>query len=123
MALPWWLATTACASPPPGPGSFADALAFLFLSPCPQRLLLAAVDLVFLVACLVHLARRCLRRGQGHVPRLPPSPERVPLLQKPSHPPSPPLSRCHVHTLGSSVVFAAASVVLVLALLILPSTP
>ncbi|CAD6261446.1 unnamed protein product [Miscanthus lutarioriparius] len=74
MALPWWLATTACASPPPGPGSFTDALVFLFLSPCPQRLLLAAVDLVFLVACLVHLARRCLRRGQGH-----PGPAAAPL--------------------------------------------
>ncbi|CAD6264199.1 unnamed protein product [Miscanthus lutarioriparius] len=108
MALPWWLATKACTAPPPGPGSFADLLAFLFLSPCPQRLLLAA--------CLVHLARRRLRRGQGH-PAAPaaapaPTPEREALLQKPSHHPSPPLSRRHVLALGASAVFAAASAVL-----------
>ena len=41
-----------------------------------------------------------------------PSPEREPLLQKPSHPPSPPLSRRHVLALGASAVFAAASAVL-----------
>ncbi|XP_021319777.1 ABC transporter C family member 4 isoform X2 [Sorghum bicolor] len=132
MALPWWLATTACAAPPPGPGSFADALAFLFLSPCPQRVLLAAADLAFLVACLVLLARRRLRlrRGQGHpapaaAPAPAPAPEREALLQqKPNHHPSPPLSLRHVLALGASAVFAAASAVLLaLALLLLPSAP
>ncbi|KAJ1270321.1 hypothetical protein BS78_06G045100 [Paspalum vaginatum] len=121
MVLPWWLATTACAAPPPGPaGSFADALAFLFLSPCTQRALLGAVDLVFLAACVVLLARRRRRRG---APRAPAPPEGEPLLQKPSHPPPPPLVR-YVLALGASTVFAAASVVLLaLALLLLPSTP
>ncbi|OEL34624.1 ABC transporter C family member 4 [Dichanthelium oligosanthes] len=118
MALPWWLATTACAAPPPGTGSLADWLAFLFLSPCPQRALLAAVDLVFLAACLVLLARR-LRRG-GSAASAPP--EREALLKKPDHT-SPPLFR-YVVALGASTVFAAASVVLlVLAVLLLPNTP
>uniref|UniRef100_A0A804RDZ8 ABC transporter C family member 4 n=2 Tax=Zea mays TaxID=4577 RepID=A0A804RDZ8_MAIZE len=120
MALPWWLTTKACTAPPPGPGSFSDAVAFLFLSPCPQRGLLATADLVFLVACIVRLARR-LRRGHP-VPAAAPPPEREALLQKPNHP-SPPLVR-HVLALGASAVFAAVSVVLLaLALLLLPATP
>ncbi|XP_062183787.1 ABC transporter C family member 4-like [Phragmites australis] len=116
MALPWWLATTACA--PPQPGSFADLLAFLLLSPCPQRALFGAVDLAFLVASLVLLACRLLRRGDSGAA----TPEREALLRKPS-PPAPALFRYAV-ALGASAVFAAASVVLLaLALLLLPSTP
>jgi ATP-binding cassette subfamily C (CFTR/MRP) protein 1 len=119
MARPWWLGTTACAVPPPGHGSLADALTFVFLSPCPQRALLGAVDLVFLASCLVTLARR-LRRGGGSVAAAPP--EREALLQKPDHPSPPPFR--YVVSLGASAVLAAASVVLlVLALLLLPSTP
>ncbi|KAL6650385.1 hypothetical protein ACP70R_009310 [Stipagrostis hirtigluma subsp. patula] len=53
-ALPWWLATTACTPPPSS-----ARLAFLFLSPCPQRALLAALDLLFLLSALA-LALRAL---------------------------------------------------------------
>ncbi|XP_062225216.1 ABC transporter C family member 4-like [Phragmites australis] len=115
MTLPWWLATTACAPPPAA--SFADLLAFLFLSPCPQRALVGAVDLVFIAASLVIVVCR-LRRGDPSAA----APEREALLQKPSQP-APPLFRYAV-ALGVSAVFAAASVVLLaLALLLLPSTP
>ncbi|KAF8666092.1 hypothetical protein HU200_053802 [Digitaria exilis] len=121
MALPWWLATTACAAPPPGSGSLADWLAFIFLSPCPQRALLGAVDLVFLAACLVLLARRLLRGGVSAA-AAPPS-EGEALLEKPDRHPSPPLFP-YALALGSSAAFEAASVVLlVLAVLLLPSTP
>ncbi|TKW03487.1 hypothetical protein SEVIR_7G027800v4 [Setaria viridis] len=122
MALPWWLATTACAAPPPGHGSLADLLAFVLLSPCPQRALVGAVDLVFLAACLVLLARRP-RSGGGSAVAAAAPPEREALLQKPSHHPSPPPFR-YVVSLGASAVLAAASVVLLaLAILLLPSTP
>ncbi|CAL5035557.1 unnamed protein product [Urochloa decumbens] len=69
-ALPWWLATTACSPPPPASRSFPSLLAFLFLSPCPQRALLAAIDLLFLlaVAALALAARawRSRRRNDHH---------------------------------------------------------
>ncbi|CAN6275258.1 unnamed protein product [Urochloa humidicola] len=123
MALPWWLATTACAAPPPGPVSLADALAFLFLSPCPQRALLGAVDLVFLVACLALLARGRLRRRRGSSAAAAAAadpPEREALLQKPDRPSSPPFR--YAVALGASAVLAAASAVLLaLALLLLPA--
>jgi ABC-type multidrug transport system fused ATPase/permease subunit len=63
-ALPWWLSTTAC-SPPPR--SLPASLAFLFLSPCPQRALLAALDLVFLLAALALALRawHTRRRNDG----------------------------------------------------------
>ncbi|GJN12103.1 hypothetical protein PR202_ga30352 [Eleusine coracana subsp. coracana] len=123
MALPWWLGTTAC-SPPPRAGSVADLLAFAFLSPCPQRLLLGAVDLAFVATSLV-LAFRCRRlrcgddsSGAGAAP------EREALLLlhlKPSAPPARALLSGHAAALGTSAVLAAASAVLfVLALLRLP---
>ncbi|TVU07241.1 hypothetical protein EJB05_47288, partial [Eragrostis curvula] len=114
MALPWWLTTTACA--PPRAGSLADLVAFGFLSPCPQRALLGAVDLVFLAACLVLAARRLLRRSGGDSGAG--GPEHEALLHKPS-----PSTRVHYYAaaLGASAVLAAASVVLLaLALLRLP---
>ncbi|KAJ1270320.1 hypothetical protein BS78_06G045000 [Paspalum vaginatum] len=58
-ALPWWLGTTAC-SPPPS--SLPGALAFVVLSPCPQRALAAALDLVFLLAAIA-LALRARRHS------------------------------------------------------------
>ncbi|WVZ84039.1 hypothetical protein U9M48_031117, partial [Paspalum notatum var. saurae] len=64
-ALPWWQATTAC-SPPPSTLSLPRALAFLVLSPCPQRALAAALDLVFLLAAIaVALRARLSRRRHG----------------------------------------------------------
>ncbi|OEL20416.1 ABC transporter C family member 4 [Dichanthelium oligosanthes] len=116
MALPWWLATTACAPPLPQSGSLTDRLAFLFLSPCPQRALLGAVDLAFLAVSLVVVARRQCR-GESAAD----APEREALLHEPK--PSLPLFR-YALALAASAVFAAASVVLLaLALLLQPSTP
>ncbi|CAN6270976.1 unnamed protein product [Urochloa humidicola] len=122
MALSWWFATTACTAPPPGPRSLTDALAFLFLSPCPQRALLGAADLVFLAACLALLARGRLRRGGGSAAAAAP-PEREVLLQKPDRPLSlPPPPFRYLVALGASAVFAASSAVLfALALLLLPT--
>ncbi|CAL5028657.1 unnamed protein product [Urochloa decumbens] len=119
MTLPWWLATMACAPPLPPSGSLADALVFLFLSPCPQRALLGAVDLVFLAASLVLVARgRLRRRESSSAPAA--APEREPLLRDPK--PSPPLFR-RALALAASSVFAAASVALVApVLLLLPTT-
>uniref|UniRef100_J3LW13 ABC transporter C family member 13 n=1 Tax=Oryza brachyantha TaxID=4533 RepID=J3LW13_ORYBR len=125
LLLPRWMATAACSPPPPG-GSFADLLAFLFLSPCPQRALLGAVDLAFVVASLVVLIARWRRsRGSGGGGGgTGDGPEREALLRKP--PPSARPFRAAVRyalALGASVVFAAASAVLVvLALFLLPST-
>ncbi|CAL5035561.1 unnamed protein product [Urochloa decumbens] len=120
MALPWWLATMECAAPPHGPGSFADALAFLFLSPCPQRALLGAVDLVFIAASFALVARGRLRRGG--ISAAAAAPEREALLQKPGSLSSPPPPFRYVVALGASAVLAAASAVLLaLALLLLPS--
>ncbi|KAL6650383.1 hypothetical protein ACP70R_009308 [Stipagrostis hirtigluma subsp. patula] len=120
LALASWLATTACAPPPQQPGSFAGLLAFAFLSPCPQRALLGAVDLVFLAVSLVFAARRGLRRRDSGDAAAPESEE---LLRKPLPPPAPLLVR-HAVALGASAVHAAASVVLLaLALLLLPGTP
>ncbi|KAL6841170.1 hypothetical protein ACP4OV_029139 [Aristida adscensionis] len=124
MALPWWLATAACA-PPPQAASFAGELAFVFLSPCPQRALLGSVDLAFLAASLVLLARRGLRRraGSSGAAGAGAAPEREALLPKPP-PPATPASFLHAAALGASAVLAAASVVLLaLALLLLPSPP
>ena len=87
MALPWWLATTACA-PSSGSLGLGGWLAFLFLSPCPQRALLGAVDLVFLAASLIFAARRPRSAKSGTAA----APEREALLQEPK--PSPPLFRC-----------------------------
>uniref|UniRef100_A0A0E0GY00 ABC transporter C family member 13 n=1 Tax=Oryza nivara TaxID=4536 RepID=A0A0E0GY00_ORYNI len=113
LLLPGWMATTAC-SPPSG-GSFPDLLAFLFLSPCPQRALLGAVDLVFVVASLVVLARP--RGGGGGAGD---GPEREALLPKPRASGRP--FRVAV-ALGASGVFAAASAILLaLALFLLPNT-
>ncbi|KAG2565270.1 hypothetical protein PVAP13_7NG063800 [Panicum virgatum] len=115
MALPWWLATPACA-PPSGSLGLGGWLAFLFLSPCPQRALLGAVDLVFLAASLIFAARRPRSAKSGTAA----APEREALLQEPK--PSPPLFRCAL-ALAASAVFAAASVVLLaLALVLLPGT-
>ncbi|XP_025825744.1 ABC transporter C family member 4-like isoform X2 [Panicum hallii] len=113
MALPWWLASTACAPPS---GSLGGWLAFLILSPCPQRALLGAVDLVFLVASLVLAARRPRSVESGPAA----APEREALLQEPKT--SPPLFR-YALALAASAVFAAASVVLLaLALVLQPGT-
>ncbi|PUZ46363.1 hypothetical protein GQ55_7G069300 [Panicum hallii var. hallii] len=76
-ALPWWLATTACSPPPTSSRSLPARLAFLFLSPCPQRALLATLDLAFLLAALA-LAFRARRRDDGGLDRR--TPEREPLL-------------------------------------------
>ncbi|SPT16941.1 unnamed protein product [Triticum aestivum] len=77
-SAPWWLATTAC-SPPPS-ASLPDRLAFVFLSPCPQRALLAGIDLLFLLAALALSLRARLhhhyRARQDHH-------EQEPLLAKP----------------------------------------
>nr|CAB3486518.1 unnamed protein product [Digitaria exilis] len=115
MTLPWWLLTTSCTPPS---SSLAGTLAFLFLSPCPQRALLAAVDILFLAACLVLLA---LRLGSSSPSR---APEREPLLQRVPKPPSPSPPRFrYTLALAASSVFAAGSVVLlVLILLLLPLT-
>ena len=73
-ALPWWLATAACSVPPaPGASSVHGRLAFLFLSPCPQRAVLAALDILFLLSALTlalvlsaRLSRRtALRDGRA----------------------------------------------------------
>ncbi|CAO2034161.1 unnamed protein product [Urochloa humidicola] len=61
-ALPWWLATTACSPPPPASRSLPETLAFLFLSPCPQRAVLVALDLLFLLAALAINLRAWLSR-------------------------------------------------------------
>nr|CAB3486519.1 unnamed protein product [Digitaria exilis] len=123
-ALPWWLATAAC-SPPPAPGtsSIAGRLAFLFLSPCPQRALLAAVDILFLLAAgtlalRARLSRRAARHdgGSGGLAR-------EPLLAKSEDqalPPSVRRGRSATHGLAlaaEAVQAAAAVVLLVLALL------
>ncbi|KAG8064047.1 hypothetical protein GUJ93_ZPchr0004g38273 [Zizania palustris] len=116
--LPRWLATTVC-SPPVG--SFTDQLAFLFLSPCPQRAVLGAVDLAFVVASLAIVARR-LRGGGGDTGD---APEREALLPKPS-PSVRPFRAAVLYALalGASAVFSAASAVLLaLALFLLPNTP
>ncbi|RLM73469.1 ABC transporter C family member 14 [Panicum miliaceum] len=71
-ALLWWLATIACSPPPPPPTSHSlpATLAFLFLSPCPQRALTASLDLVFLVTTLaLALALRARRHDDGGLDR------------------------------------------------------
>uniref|UniRef100_A0A0D9W2Q2 ABC transporter C family member 13 n=1 Tax=Leersia perrieri TaxID=77586 RepID=A0A0D9W2Q2_9ORYZ len=127
-SLPWWLSTTAC-SPPPS-SSFPDLLAFLFLSPCPQRALLAALDLAFLLAALFlavrarlsRSSRRGITNGNGsHAAAA----EEEPLLAKPPPPPTPGRSGRLRHgiALAVSVALAAASLVLlVTAVLLLPRT-
>ncbi|CAM0907937.1 unnamed protein product [Alopecurus aequalis] len=77
-SVPWWLATTAC-SPPPS-SSLSDHLAFLFLSPCPQRALLAAIDLLFLLAALALSLRARLRPSRATTTQT----EEEPLLAKPA---------------------------------------
>ncbi|OEL32798.1 ABC transporter C family member 14 [Dichanthelium oligosanthes] len=121
-ALPWWLATAAC-SPPSAPGasSVPARLAFLFLSPCPQRALLAALNLIFLLAALALAlrARFLSRRAARHHGGL----DREPLLAKSAddHAPLPVrrgVSFRHGLALAASAVQATAAIVLlVLALL------
>ncbi|XP_044973529.1 ABC transporter C family member 14-like [Hordeum vulgare subsp. vulgare] len=108
--LPWWLATTQCTPPPPSSAS----LAFIFLSPCPQRALLGAIDLLFLAASLILLL--VIRRGSGRA-----GPEHDPLLPTPAAP-SRPITARYAVALGASAVFAAASAVLLaIAAFLLPA--
>nr|CAB3483987.1 unnamed protein product [Digitaria exilis] len=123
-ALPGWLATAAC-SPPPAPGTFSieGRLAFLFLSPCPQRALLAAVDILFLLAAGTLALRARLSRlaarhdgGSGGL-------SREPLLAKyedQAPPPSVRRGRSATHglALAAEAVQAAASVVLLVVALL-----
>jgi ATP-binding cassette, subfamily C (CFTR/MRP), member 1 len=103
MALPWWLATTAC-SARPAAGFLAGQLAFLFLG---------AVDLAFVAACLVLAARRPRSSGDDDDD---PVGEAEALLPKPSS-----LRSRHLAAAGASSVLAASSaVLLVLALQLLP---
>uniref|UniRef100_A0ACD5YZ98 Uncharacterized protein n=1 Tax=Avena sativa TaxID=4498 RepID=A0ACD5YZ98_AVESA len=107
--LPWWLATTGC-SPSPSSGSLTDILAFLFLSPCPQRALLGALDLLFLLTALVlALAGRGSRSTAVDVA----APEREPLLPAPTFRTY--TARYAVGIGASSVLAAAAAVLLALA--------
>uniref|UniRef100_A0A0E0KN69 ABC transporter C family member 13 n=1 Tax=Oryza punctata TaxID=4537 RepID=A0A0E0KN69_ORYPU len=130
-SLPWWLSTTACSPPPPCPSSsLTDRLAFLFLSPCPQRVVLGgAVDLAFLLAVVFLAVRSRLSRSRrgvianengNHA-------EEEPLLAKPPQQSVAAVTRCgslrHGVALAASVCFAAASLVLlVLAVVLLPRT-
>uniref|UniRef100_A0A8R7P9I4 Uncharacterized protein n=3 Tax=Triticum urartu TaxID=4572 RepID=A0A8R7P9I4_TRIUA len=112
---PWWLPTIGCSPPPSSSSSFAGTLAFLLLSPCPQRALLGAIDLLFLAASLV-LAALCRRGANGA------SPEKDPLLPSPT--PDVPVRATgrHAVALGASAVTSAASVVLLaLAIFLLPA--
>ncbi|XP_073009640.1 ABC transporter C family member 14-like [Typha latifolia] len=59
-ALPPWLNSLTC-SPPATVHAF-QWLSFLFLSPCPQRLWLAAVDALFLLVLLFFSVRKLLSR-------------------------------------------------------------
>ena len=120
-ALPWWLATAACSVPPaPGASSVHGRLAFLFLSPCPQRALLAALDLLFILAALaLAVSARLSRRGAPRDDRA-----REPLLAKSADQAPSPVRRGrssrHGLALAASVVqVAGAIVLLVLALLCL----
>ncbi|KAF2932969.1 hypothetical protein DAI22_04g042000 [Oryza sativa Japonica Group] len=132
-SLPWWLSTTACSPPPPSSSSFSlsDRLAFLFLSPCPQRVVLGgAVDLAFLLAVVFVAVRARLSRSrrEGIANGNGDHAEEEPLLAKPSVvaavPPPPPRGGLrHALALAASVCFAAASLVLlVLAVVLLPRT-
>ncbi|XP_047065452.1 ABC transporter C family member 14-like [Lolium rigidum] len=100
-SVPWWLATTACA-PPPHP-SLPDRLAFLLLSPCPQRALLAALDLLFLLAALALSLRLTRSSHEDHEP----------LLAKPA-PPHRRGTRSFRHrlALAASTALAAGSLLL-----------
>ncbi|XP_044964033.1 ABC transporter C family member 14-like [Hordeum vulgare subsp. vulgare] len=113
MPAPWWLATTACTPPPSA--SLSDRLAFLLLSPCPQRALLGGLDLLFVLAALaLSLRARLSRRHEDS--------QEQPLLAKPR-----PRGRGffrfrHRLALGASSALAAASLVLLaLSLLLLPA--
>ncbi|KAM0850576.1 hypothetical protein ACQ4PT_052987 [Festuca glaucescens] len=103
--LPWWLPTPECS--PPQSGSTADTIAFLFFSPCPQRALLGAIDLLFLLASFVLVLRR--RRGSGADDGK--TAEREPLLSLTT-----PMFRVttghYAVALGASAVTSAASTVL-----------
>ncbi|CAM0907934.1 unnamed protein product [Alopecurus aequalis] len=105
--LPWWLPTTDCSPPSPG------ALAFLFLSPCPQRALLGALDLLFLLATLAHAL--LTRRSVDHAA----APEHEPLLPAPQVRTD--AGPHYAVALGASAFLAAASAVLLaLAVILLP---
>ncbi|ONM18776.1 ABC transporter C family member 14 [Zea mays] len=125
-ALPWWLATTACSAPPtPAASSVAGRLAFLFLSPCLQRALLAAIDLLFLVVALAVILRARLARSNDGLSLGLDHREREPLLAKPATTDQapPPLRRSwsfqHGLALATSAVQAAAALVLLLLLALL----
>ncbi|KAM3372809.1 hypothetical protein ACQJBY_019610 [Aegilops geniculata] len=121
-AVPWWLATTACSPDPLSSASLPDRFAFVFLSPCPQRALLAALDLLFLLAALaLSLRARLLhRRAQHHS-------EDEPLLAKPAPSAEAPARARgrgfrHRLALGASSALAAGSLLLLaLAFLLLPA--
>jgi len=109
--------------------SILGRLAFLFLSPCPQRALLAALDLLFLVAALAVTlrARRLSRRGNDddgsdlgldHRAREPLLAKPVTTDQTPA-PAPPPLRFRHGLALAASAVQAAAALVLLLLLALL----
>ncbi|TVU00075.1 hypothetical protein EJB05_54519, partial [Eragrostis curvula] len=136
-SLPWWIATTACSPPPSSsqPESLPGRLAFLVLSPCPQRLLLAALDLLFVLAALALAVRARLSRRRPADGGLDDHHAREPLLAKPTtataaeaetdhaHAAAEPTPRRgngfrHALALAASVTQAAAALVLlVLALL------
>ncbi|EMS55122.1 hypothetical protein TRIUR3_00848 [Triticum urartu] len=102
--LPWWLAPTECTPQPSSSGSLAGTLAFIFLSPCPQRALLGAIDLLFLLASLLLVLAK--RRGSGRA-----GPEHEALLPTPTAP-SRSITCGYAVALGASAVLAAASAVL-----------
>ncbi|XP_073363857.1 ABC transporter C family member 4-like [Aegilops tauschii subsp. strangulata] len=102
--LPWWLSTTECTPQPSSSGSLSGTLAFIFLSPCPQRALLGAIDLLFLLASLLLVLAK--RRGSGRA-----GPEHEALLPTPTAP-SRSITYGYAIALGASAVFAAASAVL-----------
>ncbi|GJN19354.1 hypothetical protein PR202_gb06621 [Eleusine coracana subsp. coracana] len=120
MAHRWWMTTTGCTPPS---GNFLDFLAFLFLSPCPQRALLGSVNLVSLVVTVT--ARRRLRIRGGYSSRAA-APENEALIIPPKV--SLTLTAAahfrYAVAFGASAVFSAASVVLLaLALLLRSSEP
>jgi ATP-binding cassette subfamily C (CFTR/MRP) protein 1 len=116
--LPWWLAlATTERSPSPSSGSLADSLAFLFLSPCPQRALLGALDLLFLLVTFV--LALLTRRNVTTVNAV--APEQEPLLPAPNPQLRSTTGRFAVGLSASAVLAATSAVLLALVVLLLPA--